>query len=387
MNIIFLLKTLNMGGVEVVSAVLANKFAKEGHNVGVFTFCRDNNTAASRFDQKIKIEVGNGYKFSKANVSKLQSMLKDYEANVVINQWGLPLIPIRTLKKASMGMNIKIISVFHNDPLRNGRLQNIDNKILSTTNPLKKAYLKIQRALLHIVTGHAMLYVYNHSDLFGVLSQSYINNFQQLTGIKSTQKIVVLTNPVTIDYNGFVYNHNEKRKEIIYVGRIDNTQKNVYRIIETWSNIEKDFKNWQLTIIGDGPDKNDLEQKTDNLELRHIKFEGIQNPRPYYERASILLLTSDFEGFPLVIAECMSFGVVPIVYGSFSAVYDIIENGNDGFIVAKMNGKFNIDKMSECLKDLMQNQDMLNYMAKNAITKSQQYSIDNIYSQYMKYME
>ena len=57
-----------------------------------------------------------------------------------------------------------------------------------------------------------------------------------------------------------------------------------------------------------------------NLQLKHVKLEGMQYPRQYYERASILLLTSDFEGFGLVIVEGMAFGVIPIAYGSYSAV-------------------------------------------------------------------
>lgn len=70
-----------------------------------------------------------------------------------------------------------------------------------------------------------------------------------------------------------------------------------------------------------------MEKQVRELKLRNVSFEGFQNPKEYYERASILLLTSEFEGFPLVLPECMSFGVIPAVYGSYSAVYDIVEDG------------------------------------------------------------
>lgn len=46
-----------------------------------------------------------------------------------------------------------------------------------------------------------------------------------------------------------------------------------------------------------------------------------------------MILTSEYEGFPLVLAEAMSFGVIPVVYGSYSAVYDIISDGVDGMIL------------------------------------------------------
>ena len=84
-----------------------------------------------------------------------------------------------------------------------------------------------------------------------------------------------------------------------------------------------------------------------------------------------------------MLAECMSFGVVPVMYGSYSAVYDIIEDGKDGIIVPKGNEGFNADVMAERIKPLMANHDKLNYMALNAIEKSKNYSIDKIFEQWI----
>ena len=115
-----------------------------------------------------------------------------------------------------------------------------------------------------------------------------------------------------------------KTKEIIYVGRLDFVQKRVYRVIDTWNYLEEKFPDWRLTIVGDGGDRDNLEGHVKALGLKHVSFEGFQSPIDYYKRASLLMLTSDFEGFPLVLAECMSFGVVPVVYNSYAAVGDII---------------------------------------------------------------
>ena len=106
------------------------------------------------------------------------------------------------------------------------------------------------------------------------------------------------------------------------------------RILQTWALLEQRYPDWRLTIVGDGPDRVNLENQVFESQLENVSFEGFQNPRGYYERASILLLTSEFEGFPLVLPECMSFGVVPAVYGSYSAVYDIVEDGKNGLIFA-----------------------------------------------------
>ena len=119
-----------------------------------------------------------------------------------------------------------------------------------------------------------------------------------------------------------------------------------------------------------------------DLELHHVHFEGFQSPRVYYERASILMLTSEFEGFPLVLAECMSFGVVPVVYGSYSAVYDIIDDDVNGLIISKANEGFNAAIMAERIKNIIEDNNKRNKMALAAIEKSKNYSIDKIYDQW-----
>lgn len=147
--------------------------------------------------------------------------------------------------------------------------------------------------------------------------------------------------------------------------------------------IEDCFPDWKLTLVGDGVERKNLESLTKTLNLHHISFEGFADPRPYYERASILLLTSEFEGFPLVLAECMSFGVVPVVYGSYSAVYDIIRDGENGMIVKPKNVGFSVNDMAKAIKQVMENETKRNDMALQAITTSKNYSIETIYKQWM----
>ena len=98
------------------------------------------------------------------------------------------------------------------------------------------------------------------------------------------------------------------------MGRIDYNQKRVFRVVDTWAMIEKRFPDWRLTIVGDGPERVSIELLAKRIGLQHVNFEGFQKPHRYYEQASALILTSEYEGFPLVLAECMSFGVVPVVY-------------------------------------------------------------------------
>ena len=386
MNILFLLRGTGIGGLEVVTSVLANKFVKEGHHVDIFIFRKEEgNSIVDRFDKDVTVFQQNDYRITKDNVRALRQILIKDKIDFIINQWGLPLIPIVVARKASKGLGVKIFSVYHNAPSANGRIQSIDIKLSKTENSIKRAGLQVIRSLYKWVTSKSMAYIYRHSDRFIVLSKGFIKEFQEFTHVMDLSKLKVLTNPVTIDSDNYTYNPGGKLKEIIYVGRLDFVQKRVYRVIDTWNLLENDYPDWQLTIVGDGPDRANLENHVKTLNLSRVNFEGFQNPVPYYRRASILMLTSDFEGFPLVLAEAMSCGVVPVVYNSYAAVKDIIENNVDGMITEKDHGRFNAERMAENVKTVIHNCDSSHLMAIQAVKKSESYSVDSIYHLWMNF--
>lgn len=232
-----------------------------------------------------------------------------------------------------------------------------------------------------------MRWNYKHSDYFMVLSPSYIKVFEEFVGIHPAKKLIVQTNPITIDTRSFSFDQHKKQKEIIFVGRLDPTLKKVKRIIDTWNLLASSNPDWRLTIIGDGPDRSFLENYVQELNLKRVSFEGFQNPVEYYKQASILMLTSDFEGFPLVLPECMSCGVIPAVYGSFSAVYDIVEDGKNGIVIPFNKDGFDAKQMADRLSFVMQQDDVRNDMALNAMDTSKLFSLDSIYQSWNKKMD
>lgn len=381
-NILFLLKGLEIGGLEVVTAVLANKFVEEGHQVSVFSFLGGKHSIADRFDARIKLYQQDDYSRSKENVAKLRNVLVDDKIDIIINQWGLPYTPIKTARKAAKGLDVKIISVYHNAPSFNGRIQKLNIALMGCENLMKRLALRLMRFAFKKVTSRAMAYIYRHSDLFLVLSPSYIEEFKRFTGVSDDRYLQVLTNPITVEHDGYEYAFNEKQKEIIYVGRLDFVQKRVYRVIDTWNYLEERFPDWRLTIVGDGEDRENLENHVKYLGLKRVSFEGFQKPIDYYKRASILLLTSDFEGFPLVLAECMSFGVIPAVYNSYSAVCDIIDDGKDGIVLPYHKNGYQAEEAAGMIANIMKDDGKREQMALAAIKKSKEYSVEKIYSEW-----
>lgn len=209
------------------------------------------------------------------------------------------------------------------------------------------------------------------------ISNAFIDSLIKYARIKDASNITAIGNPVTIpvDLNGFSLDN--KLKQLLYVGRMDYENKRVNRIVEAWQDIVEKHKDWELVLVGDGPHKQQLMNYVNQHKINRVRFEGFQVEAPirYYKDASIFMLTSDLEGFGLVIIESMSLGCVPIVYGSYEAAYDIIDQGVCGFVTPK---PYSEAKTTEKMELLMNDEKLRQDMAKKAMEKAKSFSIDSI---------
>ena len=126
-----------------------------------------------------------------------------------------------------------------------------------------------------------------------------------------------------------------------------------------------------------GIDINDIARKEHNV-LR-INFVGRQNPFEYYRKARVFLMTSSFEGWPMVLMEAMQMGVVPIAFNSFESVYDIIDDHLNGIIVENND----IDMYVKQLKWLMCHEEECMKMGEAATHIADRYSIEKVMKQYV----
>jgi glycosyltransferase involved in cell wall biosynthesis len=173
---------------------------------------------------------------------------------------------------------------------------------------------------------------------------------------------------------------NNKENRIVFVGRLSIVQKRIDRLINIWKEVSKEFSDWEFDIIGDGADRNFIENEVDKKSLKRINFHGFKNPVPFLEKAKILLMTSDFEGFGMVLVEAQTYGVVPISFNCFSAIDDIIITNETGIII----DDFKIDKYIEKIIELIQNEKLLNNMAHNSIKSVGKFESSNVANKWME---
>ena len=218
--------------------------------------------------------------------------------------------------------------------------------------------------------------VYRYSDKVVLLSNSFICQYVKYAHLRDDTKFVVIPNALSFDEYLPMENIPNKKKQVLLVSRLTETQKKISIAIKIWAEIEKDkaLKDWNFKIVGDGPDRECYERMAHDLNLQRIEFCGRQNPQKYYEESRIFVMTSAFEGWGLTLTEAQQFGCVPIAFDTYSSVHDIIDNGVNGYVVAK----WDVDGYAEKMKLLMNDSEKYQLMASNAIESSKRFDLKNI---------
>lgn len=137
-----------------------------------------------------------------------------------------------------------------------------------------------------------------------------------------------------------------KNKLFVFVGRLEDHSKKLTRAL----NLVKEIKDIDLWIIGDGPDKKKYEDyvKKNNISKRVFFLGRKSNPYPYMNEADYVILTSDYEGFPVTYLEAIVLNKKIIT--TIDVSDDAINMGKDyAFIVSKDEKKM-VEEVKEILR-------------------------------------
>lgn len=382
-NILFFIgKYPSYGGTEKITTVLTNTFVKNGHLVSIASFEQPHLELMSQLDKSVNLLSLSYPVLKRKNLLLLREHIRNKDIHIIINQWCLPFYTNFLCNQARKSTNCKLISALHGVPDQNKKLLTILDKSKKGKTKLTRGLYRLAHKLLLKFTSWNLKYVYARSDSYIVLSKSFVDSFQNLSGLKELTKLKVITNPLTIAEQPRLSNFLKKKENVLlYVGRMDYQNKRVHRIVEVWESIFNDYPDWNLNLVGDGSDKKNLENYVKEKNIDRVVFSGFQKHEPieFYQKAKIILLTSELEGFGLVVIEGMSYGTIPIVYGSYSAIYDIIENGINGFITPIPYQKSNTIK---ALEKLMNSEELILEMGKQARQTTLRFSLNKILNQW-----
>jgi len=187
-----------------------------------------------------------------------------------------------------------------------------------------------------------------------------INNYQI-----SEKKISVIYNPVDVDQIEATPPVTAEKPFILAAGRL-HPQKRFDCLIKAYSQIASSF-NEDLLILGEGKERTRLEEmvKAHNLEKR-VHLPGFsQNLWSHMKAASCFVLTSEYEGFPLILMEAMAAGCPVISFDCDYGPRELINDGFNGILVPAGD----VEAMSAAMMRVLKEPALSEYFAGNARQK------------------
>jgi glycosyltransferase involved in cell wall biosynthesis len=371
MNLLFICEYQvdeNQGGVQRVTSILTKYFLSKNLEVFNLFFRFNNNSKCKINDNEYKFFDNNILDIK--NINLINKVTNDNKIDIIINQMGFNQKILKAILKSEF--RNPILSCLHSDPffeLKYAKIELFNNLNFKNTplNNFKIIFKPFYLFVLERRISKKLKFIYKNSSKVILLANNFKSNIKKMYPFINGSKSIVIPNPIDPKFN-----RNKKRifndKQILYVGRL-NKGKRVDLILHIWKQLELKHNDWEMTIVGDGPQRLSLIQLSEKLNLKKINFIGhSNNVNDFYNKSSIFLSTSAFEGLPLTLLEAQYYGLVPIAYNTYDSIYDVIKNNISGFIIPELNEKLFVSK----LKKIITNEQLRENMSIKAMNFAQE---------------
>ena len=152
-------------------------------------------------------------------------------------------------------------------------------------------------------------------------------------------RIVAIANPIfEVESQAKPGDPQKDRFKMLFVGRFDRIQKQPSLLIDAFHSISNNHQNWELTMIGDGDERQVLENQISNLGLQEkIKLlRSKPDISDFYREADLFVIPSLWEGSPNALAEAMAYGL-PAIGFEVDGVKHLIKNNRTGWLCPAVN--------------------------------------------------
>ena len=357
MRILLMVQSLTGGGAERVAALWCTGFVERGYEVGITLDCSSKTSITYKIPSSVKMFNIYGITFIRRItdiicpqirnfflIRKIKRVIFDFHPDVII---GVMQPWAEWAKIATNGMAVKIINTEHNS------FERPNCAPMSKETWIKK----------YVWNKH-----YNHVTV--------LNNVDKICAQDYLDNVTVLPNPLA-----FVpcKDLSDKKKIILAAGRFEDWHYKGFDIlIKVWKEVAPIFRDWNLEIVGKGKKKdfNIVKKMIVDAGVEHrVTILGYQaNMLPIYQRASVFMLTSRYEGFGMVLIEAMSQGCAPIACDYKGRQREIITNKEEGILCEPED----IYSLTKALIKMISDDMYRKKIQINAIKRSNFYKLDNI---------
>lgn len=314
MHIMIVIHSLGGGGAERVAVDLAAAWLKLGYQVSVVTQS-DSSTdvytvsaGVTRYELRTAEETGGGWKGAWANwrrVNKLRRLFKRVRPDCVIGMMSTSSI---LAIMAARNLPIRVIATEHTHP---------------PSQKLSDFWLKMRRWAYPRATAVVAL-----TTDTGVWIQEHLPGSRVVVIPNAVRWPVPDTEPTLMPppRNG--------RFRLLAVGRL-HPVKGFDVLIEAFRLLARYFPLWDLVIVGDGPERQALQQQIDAANLQdRIQLVGrVGTISAWYEQSDLYVLSSRTEGLSNTLLEAMASGLAPVAFDCETGPREIIRPDLDGVLV------------------------------------------------------
>lgn len=339
--------SLKRGGMERVISELSNYMINQNYKITVICLLRCE--VSYQFDKKIEIKFPE-YEYRQSVFFKLKvyhflsSQLKILKPDVVVG----------------------FSEIFNPLTIIASRLHNLKVFISDRSNPLRKQ---------NFINANLRKFTYPFAN--GIIAQTERAKDVFLDR-KYNKNIKVIANPLKpIKNNKF----NSHLKGIVHVGSLIK-RKNQEELIRIFEKLDK--KDWKLYLVGEGPERTNLESQVRELKLeKQIFLIGeVDDVDIWLNKGSIFSFVSLAEGFPNALSEAMAFPLACIAYDCPTGIKELIDDGENGFIIPMHN----FDEYLKKLRLLTDDEDLRLNLMKNSLLIREKYTVQKIGDEYLSFL-
>ena len=336
MKILFVTRGLHsQGGIERVTSVIASELSKRGYHIGIVCLQQ----GKPFFPLRSEVNLHYLKKGRALRISRLRQLYRVEKPDVVVF-----LGSHRLFMNAPAAKGLRSITWEH-----------FNSKI--NWHPLHKLSRKI--SVQRIVT----------------LTQRDADNYKRLFGATNA---VCIPNPITIND---IEPSPLTEKRVLAIGRLAG-QKGFDMMLDAWAKTTERHNGWQLRIVGSGSHLRRLERQISELGIGDSVeiIPATKDIKAQYRQASVMAMSSRYEGLPLVLIEAMAAGLPIVSFDCDTGPAEIVEDGKTGILVPPAD----TDKLAEALDKLMSDEAMRKAFAQESLVSVKRFAVDNIVARWEK---
>lgn len=328
----------NKGGSERVTVELANALSKK---YDIHIIYKESSHIAYKLDQRVKLVTVD--KSGVALLFSIKKHIKDHDYDVVV---------IHSMNRLTVGLLLTglthpfLISLEHTSSINSSYFIRFLKKLI---------FNKINKVI-----------VLSKKD------KNFYDNFHN--------SVYVIYNPSPFSIEK---KYHSKNKKIISIGSLDKN-KGFDRLIEAWKKVELYDNDFVLEIYGEGEERKKLEMLIEKYRLKRVFLMGkTENVYDVYKTAAFFVMTSHFEGLPMVLIEAQSLGLPIISYDCPNGPAEIVNHNINGYLVENNNQ----ENLTEKILELIKNEGIRNQFSDNAILSAKKFRKEIIVQKWIDIIE